>query len=118
MRLPSGRALLRAGCSVVAILSVHPSWAQANSTPETVVVTASLESEIPQLLAETGTQVDTIQARAIKNGGYLDMVGAGKYRLNPVGHNLVTHKLPRGDSATNTRPRRKAVRKAKKQARK
>jgi outer membrane cobalamin receptor len=73
MRLPSGRALLRAGCSVVAILSAHPSWAQTSSTPETMVVTASLESEIPQLLAETGTQVDTIQARAIKNGGYLDI---------------------------------------------
>jgi hypothetical protein len=30
-----------------------------------------------------------------KNAGYLDAIMDGKYRLNPVGHNLVTHKLPR-----------------------
>jgi len=30
-----------------------------------------------------------------KAAGYLDSVGRGKYRLNPVGHNLVAHSLPR-----------------------
>ena len=29
-----------------------------------------------------------------KNAGYLDLVGKGKYRLNPVGYNLVAHNLP------------------------
>jgi hypothetical protein len=30
-----------------------------------------------------------------KSAGYFDSVGRGKYRLNPVGHNLVAHSLPR-----------------------
>jgi hypothetical protein len=29
-----------------------------------------------------------------KNAGYLDSAARGQYRLNPVGHNLVAHKLP------------------------
>jgi hypothetical protein len=33
-----------------------------------------------------------------KNAGYLDSAGRGKYKLNPVGHNLVAHKLPREKS--------------------
>lgn len=30
-----------------------------------------------------------------KASGYFDSAGHGKYRLNPVGHNLVVHTLPR-----------------------
>jgi hypothetical protein len=30
-----------------------------------------------------------------KKAGYLDSAGRGKYKLNPVGHNLVAHTLPR-----------------------
>jgi hypothetical protein len=30
-----------------------------------------------------------------KAAGYFDSAGRGKYRLNPVGHNLVVHTLPR-----------------------
>ena len=33
-----------------------------------------------------------------KNSGYFDSGNAGGYRLNPVGHNLVAHNLPRGSS--------------------
>lgn len=29
-----------------------------------------------------------------KNAGYLDALGSGDYRLNPVGYNLVAHNLP------------------------
>ena len=36
-----------------------------------------------------------------KDAGYFDSAGAGRYRLNAVGHNLVTHSLPR---STSTRP--------------
>jgi hypothetical protein len=42
-----------------------------------------------------------------KNAGYLHAMGGGKYRLNPVGHNLVTHKLP-GDGGTRPKKRRSA----------
>jgi len=30
-----------------------------------------------------------------RGAGYFDSAGHGKYRLNPVGHNLVVHKLPK-----------------------
>jgi hypothetical protein len=33
-----------------------------------------------------------------KNAGYFDGVGEGKYKLNPVGYNLVAHSLPRTGS--------------------
>jgi hypothetical protein len=33
-----------------------------------------------------------------KSAGYFDSAGRGKYKLNPVGHNLVVHTLPRAKS--------------------
>lgn len=33
-----------------------------------------------------------------KGAGYFDSAGRGKYKLNPVGHNLVVHTLPRTKS--------------------
>jgi len=33
-----------------------------------------------------------------RNAGYLDSVGRGQYRLNPVGYNLVVHSLPHSAS--------------------
>jgi hypothetical protein len=42
-----------------------------------------------------------------KNGGYLEQVATGQYRLNPVGHNLVTHRLPRGDGNSSAGTRRR-----------
>lgn len=32
-----------------------------------------------------------------RNAGYFDGLGGGKYRLNPVGYNLVVHNLPRNE---------------------
>lgn len=46
-----------------------------------------------------------------KNAGYFDSLGSGRYRLNPVGFNLVTHGLPKkGEDAdaVRTRPKRRA----------
>jgi hypothetical protein len=41
-----------------------------------------------------------------KNAGYLDALNNGQYRLNPVGHNLVAHKLPLTDDAPARSTRR------------
>ncbi|MGY4166342.1 hypothetical protein [Bradyrhizobium sp. USDA 4529] len=41
-----------------------------------------------------------------KNAGYLDALSNGQYRLNPVGHNLVAHKLPMSDDAPGRSARR------------
>jgi hypothetical protein len=39
--------------------------------------------------------------------GYLENVSRGEYRLNPVGYNLVVHRLPQGGSATPAGPSRR-----------
>jgi len=48
-----------------------------------------------------------------KNAGYFDSIGSGKYKLNPVGYNLVAHKLPRSGQATAAKPTKKRVKKIK-----
>lgn len=53
-----------------------------------------------------------------KNAGYLDTIAAGQYRLNPVGHNLVTHKLPAGEGSPPARGKRRVKRAAKPAAKK
>lgn len=40
-----------------------------------------------------------------RNAGYLDSAGAGEYKLNPVGYNLVVHSMPK--SSTSRRPSKK-----------
>lgn len=42
-----------------------------------------------------------------KNAGYLDVVGGGKYKLNPVGYNLVAHNMPRTKSSIATKAKKK-----------
>jgi hypothetical protein len=52
-----------------------------------------------------------------KNSGYFDSGNAGGYRLNPVGHNLVAHNLPRsgsGGAHAKLRKQRSPNKKAKK----
>lgn len=41
-----------------------------------------------------------------KNAGYFDFIGSGKYKLNPVGYNLVAHNLPRSQSNITTKHRK------------
>ncbi|HZR73096.1 hypothetical protein [Bradyrhizobium sp.] len=53
-----------------------------------------------------------------KNGGYLEQIATGQYRLNPVGHNLVTHRLPAGDSNSGGGTRRRTAKRAKKATKK
>ena len=36
-----------------------------------------------------------------KKAGYLEPVGAGEYKLNPVGYNLVVHSMPRSEKASS-----------------
>lgn len=45
-----------------------------------------------------------------KNAGYLDSVGEGTFRLNPVGYNLVVHGLPANSKAKRQRKRGKSRR--------
>jgi hypothetical protein len=43
-----------------------------------------------------------------KSAGYLDAVGSGEYKLNPVGHNLVVHSLPRGPGSARLLRKKRA----------
>ena len=52
-----------------------------------------------------------------KAAGYFESAGHGRYKLNPVGHNLVVHGLPRADSESSQRPRRKKTTKSSKKKR-
>jgi hypothetical protein len=48
-----------------------------------------------------------------KNAGYLDSAGSGQYKLNPVGYNLVAHRMGTRDDKEPRRPRaKKAIRRA------
>jgi len=55
-----------------------------------------------------------------KNAGYIDALSGGQYRLNPVGHNLVVYKLPKGENAgaRSSRRAKPVNRTAKKSAKK
>ena len=48
-----------------------------------------------------------------KAAGYLDAVGNGEYKLNPVGYNLVVHSMPKSKKATASKghQRTKSVKK-------
>src|ERR1700689_3951437 len=50
--------------------------AQTPPSLHEVVVTASLEEEIPQQLAAYGTHVDTVTAEQIQTGGFIDVAQA------------------------------------------
>jgi hypothetical protein len=43
--------------------------------------------------------------------GYFDSAGGGRYRLNPVGYNLVVHGLPRGPQTAKSSHARKTKKK-------
>jgi hypothetical protein len=46
-----------------------------------------------------------------KDAGYFDQISAGKYKLNPVGHNLITHYLPGREKVVSRSPSKKSKKK-------
>lgn len=46
-----------------------------------------------------------------KNAGYFDQKASGKYKLNPVGHNLVSHYLPGKEPSVGKPRSRKTIKK-------
>lgn len=59
--------------------------------------------DISNYFPRAGFELPTAPRMALtnaKNAGYLHSLGNGQFRLNPVGHNLVTHKLPLGEKIT------------------
>jgi hypothetical protein len=63
-----------------------------------------------------GFPLPTVLRSAVTNAaaaGYLENVGKGEYRLNPVGYNLVVHGLPKGGTAPAAAPKPRLKRKPK-----
>jgi outer membrane cobalamin receptor len=58
------------------LMRVSPAGAQTPPPLQEVVVTASLEEEIPQQLAQYGTHVDTVTSEEIQTGGFIDVAQA------------------------------------------
>lgn len=46
-----------------------------------------------------------------KIAGYIDAVGDGEYKLNPVGYNLVVHSMPKSKKKASTKTFRRATKK-------
>ena len=61
---------------------------------KTDVSTADVEKYFKQAGFRLPTRLAQLLIDA-KASGYFDAAGHGKYKLNPVGHNLVVHSLPR-----------------------
>jgi hypothetical protein len=61
-------------------------------------------NDISKYFVQAGFQLPRVAKQVLvdaKDAGYLDALGGGQYRLNPVGHNLLTHSLPRQAGATS-----------------
>lgn len=75
--------------------------------------------DIDRLFKQAGFRLPQAPRQVLPNAkaaGYFDQVDRGHYRLNPVGHNLVVHELPREGSERQSRASRPATRKARKRS--
>jgi len=64
-------------------------------------------ADLERYFKQAGFKLPTAIYKTLPNAaaaGYFESVGGGRYRLNPVGYNLVVHGLPRADEkAARTR---------------
>jgi hypothetical protein len=61
-------------------------------------------ADVQRYFKQAGYKLPKVLTNALTNAaaaGYFDAVGAGMYRLNPVGYNLVAHGLPRGSGTAD-----------------
>lgn len=66
--------------------------------PENEMKSTIQARDIKKYFDQANFPLPKVPAQALintKKAGYLDSAGRGKYKLNPVGHNLVVHTLPR-----------------------
>ncbi len=78
-------------CVMAYYLEKYAPGGEAKSTIQT--------KDIKKYFDQAGFPLPKVANQALintKKAGYLDSAGRGKYKLNPVGHNLVAHTLPRG----------------------
>jgi len=69
-----------------------------NHAPEKEKRSEILRKDIEKYFKQADFPLPKVPGQVVldaKAAGYLDSGGRGKYKLNPVGHNLVAHTLPR-----------------------
>jgi hypothetical protein len=86
--------------------------------PRDYITPDDIKKYFPQANFELPTSPPSQTLVNAKNAGYLEQIATGQYRLNPVGHNLVSHRLPSGETNSKAGARRRAAKKAKKGAKK
>ena len=97
---------------MVAILAYYLAHLAPADQRRDYIIADDIKKYFPQANFELPTGSPGVTLMNAKNAGYLDAVGSGHHRLNPVGHNLVTHKLPRVEGSAPSRGRGRHRKKA------
>ena len=90
---------------MAALVAYYVSEVQDADERRDVINTADLEKYFKQ----AGFKLPKALPQTLANAaaaGYLDAVGNGMFKLNPVGYNLVVHGLPRGQKGMDTKRKR------------
>ena len=68
-------------------------------------------AELERYFKQAGFKLPKALAQTLQNAtaaGYLESLGDGRFKLNPVGYNLVVHALPRPHEPTGKKKKKKA----------
>jgi hypothetical protein len=72
--------------------------------PEAESKDAISAADLEKYFKQAGFKLPSALHKTLPNAsaaGYFESAGGGRYRLNPVGYNLVVHGLPRGNEASS-----------------
>ena len=83
---------------MVAIMAYYLATHAPQAERRDHIVADDIKRYFPQANFPLPTGRPNVTLSNAKIAGYLDAIGDGQFRLNPVGHNLVVHKLPPPDS--------------------
>lgn len=75
------------------------------------------QQDVQRYFKHAGFHLPKVPRMTLPNAaaaGYLDNIGDGQYRLNPVGYNLVVHNLPLGSGTKKSRTKKSAKKKSRK----
>lgn len=95
----------KSAVEMAVLVSYYVSDVAKPSERKNTIGTADITKYFKQADYPLPSQPRVILHRA-KNAGYLDSADRAQYKLNPVGHNLVAHGLPRASGKQTTTRRR------------
>lgn len=98
----------------VAVISYYLAHLAPEGERRDYVTADDIKTYFIQADFELPTAQPNVTLSNAKNAGYLNALERGQFKLNAVGHNLVAHKLPSGE--TGEAKRRAGVRKPRKKA--